>query len=341
MGLMPLGRKQGTQRAPSARRPRHSEDVRRARRVLAIEAKAIAAVAEQLDAGFDRAVQILQDCRGKVVVTGLGKSGIICRKIAATLTSTGTPAVFLHAVEAVHGDAGVFVRGDAVIALSTSGETEVIRLLPIIKRLDLPLIAFTGKPQSTLGRAADVVLDASVSEEACPLNLAPTASTTAALALGDALAVVLLERKGFAAEDFAQIHPGGALGRRLMRVADLMHAGGDMPLVGLQAPFRDVLVQITEKRLGLTGVVDRRGALVGVITDGDLRRALERMEDVRIATAAELMTLSPKTVPAEALAERALAIMEGRVTALFVLEPDSHRPAGVIHLHDLLKAGVV
>lgn len=337
---MPVG-KQRSRRAPSARRPHVSEDVRRARRVLAIEARAIEAVAEKLDDRFDRAVQILQRCKGKVVVTGLGKSGIIGRKIAATLTSTGTPAVFLHATEAVHGDAGVFVRGDVVIALSTSGETEVVRLLPIIKRLDLSLIAFTGKPHSTLGRAADVVLDAGVSEEACPMNLAPTASTTVALALGDALAVALLERKGFGTEDFAVLHPGGALGRRLQKVGELMHEGDAMPLVELETCFRDTLMQITGKRLGLTGVVDAAGDLVGVITDGDLRRAMERIDDIRASRAAELMTHDPKTVPASALAERAVALMEGTITALFVLEDGSRKPVGVIHLHDLLKAGVV
>lgn len=298
-------------------------------------------MAEKLDARFDRAVEILQRCKGKVVVTGLGKSGLICRKIAATLTSTGTPAVFLHAAEAVHGDAGVFVRGDVVIALSTSGETEVVRLLPIVKRLDLPLIAFTGRAGSTLGLAADVVLDAGVEEEACPMNLAPTASTTVALALGDALAVALLERKGFGPQDFAGLHPGGALGLRLMKVGELMHQGAAVPLVGLETSFRDILMEITGKRLGITGVVDRSGALVGAITDGDLRRAMERIDDIRAARAADLMSHDPKTIPASALAERAVALMEGKITALFVLDDTSHKPVGVIHLHDLLKAGVV
>ncbi len=328
-------------RTPSPRnRQDNSDNVRRARRVLEIEARAIDAAAKKLDARFDHAVGLLQACKGKVVVMGLGKSGIICRKIAATLTSTGTPAVFLHAAEALHGDAGVFVRGDVVLALSTSGETEVVRLLPIVKRLDLPLIAMTGNPQSTLGRAADVVLDVGVAEEACPMNLAPTASTTVALALGDALAVALLERKGFSPQDFAVLHPAGALGRRLMQVGDLMHQGEAVPLVGLRTPFRDVLMQITSKRLGLTGVISATGKLVGVITDGDLRRAMERIDDIRDARAAELMTRNPKTIPATALAERAVAMMEGKITALFVLDAKG-KPAGVIHLHDLLKAGVV
>lgn len=333
-----------TRSLPSRRTPSKNissnDSVQRARRVLEIEARAITATAKKLDARFDHAVALLQACKGKVVVMGLGKSGIICRKIAATLTSTGTPAVFLHAAEAIHGDAGVFVRGDVVVALSTSGETEVIRLLPIVKRLDLSLIAMTGNPQSTLGRAADVVLDVGVAEEACPMNLAPTASTTVALALGDALAVVLLEQKGFGPQDFAVLHPGGALGRRLMQVGDLMHQGDAVPLVGLRTSFRDVLMQITSKRLGLTGVINAAGKLAGVITDGDLRRAMERIDDIRDAKAAELMTRSPKTIPATALAERAVAMMEGKITALFVLDSKG-KPAGVIHLHDLLKAGVV
>ncbi len=244
------------------RRAGGSDTLRRARRVLAIEAAAVKALAGRLDDGFERAVAILAQCTGKVVVTGMGKSGLICRKIAATLASTGTPAVFLHAAEGAHGDVGMFVKGDVVVALSLySGETEeIVRLLPLVKRLDLPLVALTGGAQSTLARAADVVLDVSVTEEACPLGLAPTASTTAALALGDALAVVLLERKRFRAEDFAVLHPGGALGRRFLKVGDVMHGGETMPLVQLTTPFRDTLVEITSKRLGVTGVVDARAA---------------------------------------------------------------------------------
>jgi len=311
--------------------------------VLAIEAAAVKALAGRLDDGFERAVAILAQCAGKVVVTGMGKSGHICRKIAATMTSTGTPAVFLHAAEAAHGDAGVFVKGDAVVALSGSGETEeIVRLLPLVKRLDLPLVALTGDLRSTLARAADVVLDVSVTEEACPMGLAPTASTTAALALGDALAVVLFERKRFRAEDFAVLHPGGALGRRFLKVADVMHGGETMPLVHLTTPFRDTLVEITSKRLGVTGVLDAAGNLAGIITDGDLRRALERSADVRTSTAADIMTRHPKVITAGALAERALALMERHsITSLFILEESGRRPVGVVHLHDLLKAGVV
>jgi arabinose-5-phosphate isomerase len=338
---MPLPRK--ARRPPAVRRGRESEDVRRARRVLSIEASAIAALADRLDARFGRALTLLAACKGKVAVTGMGKSGIICRKIAATFTSTGTPALFLHAAEAAHGDAGVFTKGDAVLALSSSGETEeIVRLLPLIKRLDLPLIALTGDPRSSLARAADVVLDVSVAEEACPLGLAPTASTTVALALGDALAVALLERKGFGTNDFAVLHPAGALGRRFLKVEDLMHRGEEVPLVKAPTPFRDTLLQITGKRLGVSGVVADNGDLIGVITDGDLRRALERIEDIRAAVAEDIMTRHPKTIDGSVLATQAVAVMERySITSLFILEAGSRKPAGIIHLHDLLKAGVI
>jgi len=311
--------------------------------VLQIEAEAVRALADRLDERFARALELLATCRGKIVVTGMGKSGIVCRKIAATLSSTGSPAVFLHAAEAAHGDAGVFVKGDTVVALSHSGETEeVLRLLPIIKRLALPLVAITGNLASSLARAADVALDVSVAEEACPLGLAPTASTTAALALGDALAVALLERRGFRAEDFAVLHPAGALGRRFLRVADLMHQGDAVPKVRPEAPFRDVLTEITQKRLGITAVVDAEDRLMGVITDGDLRRALERMENIREARAAHIMTTNPKVIAKDALAAHAVAEMERHaITALFIVEEPELRLTGVIHLHDLLKAGVV
>jgi len=324
------------------RRGRESEAIRRARRVLSIEAGAIATLADRLDGRFDKAVELLAACAGKVVVTGMGKSGIICRKIAATLTSTGTPALFLHAAEAVHGDAGIFMTGDVIIALSSSGESdEMVRVLPLIKRIHLPLIALTGDTTSSVARAADVVLDVSVAEEACPMGLAPTASTTAALALGDALALALLERKGFRPEDFAVIHPAGALGRRFLRVTDLMHRDAAVPLVGTRTPFRGTVLEITSKRLGVTGVIDDTGNLVGVITDGDLRRALERVEDIRATVAADIMTRNPKTIAGTALAEEAVAAMEGTITSLFVLAEGSRKPSGVIHLHDLLKARVV
>jgi len=337
---MPLPRK--ARRPPALRRGRETAAIRRARRVLAIEAGAIAAVADRLDRRFDDAVELLAACTGKVVVSGMGKSGIIGRKIAATLTSTGTPALFLHAAEAAHGDAGILMAGDTIIALSSSGESEeVVRVLPLIKRLHLPLIALTGDTTSSLARAADVVLDVSVAEEACPLGLAPTASTTAALALGDALALALLERKGFRPEDFAVIHPAGALGRRFLRVADLMHRESAIPLVGTGTPFRETVLEITTKRLGVTGVTDAAGNLVGVITDGDLRRALERVEDIRATVAADIMTRSPRTIAGTALAEEAVAAMEGTITSLFVLAEGRRQPVGIIHLHDLLKARVV
>ena len=267
----------------------------------------------------------------------------MCRKIAATLTSTGTPAFFLHAGEGSHGDLGTLVRGDLLLAVSNSGESaEVLSLLPLARRLGLPLIAVCGNLDSTLARSADVVLDVSVPEEACPLGLAPTASTTATMALGDALAIALLEERGFSTEDFALLHPAGALGRRLLRVEELMHGGGEVPLVPERAAFTDTLVEMTSKRLGVTGVVNGAGELVGVITDGDLRRGLERAADLRQLTARDLMTTAPKTIGGGALAAEAVAIMERHaITSLFILAEGSRRPAGMIHLHDLLRAGVV
>jgi arabinose-5-phosphate isomerase len=337
---MPLPRK--ASRPPRARRPADTETLQRGRRVLAIEIAALDAVASRLDARFEQAVELLAGCRGKVVVTGIGKSGLICRKIAATFASTGTPATFLHAGEAVHGDFGIVCKDDVVLALSHSGEVEeLVRLLPLVKRHDLPLIALTGSPQSTLARAADVVLDASVPAEACPLGLAPTASTTAALALGDALAVAVFQRNGFTESDFAALHPAGSLGRRLLKVGDLMHRGDEIPRIGAAAPLADVVLEMTRKRLGMTGVVNDGGELVGVITDGDLRRGLGRTREIHRLAAADLMTAEPKTIEADALAARALALMERHsITALFVLDPGARQPVGVIHLHDILKAGV-
>ena len=315
----------------------------RARRVLAIEGAALEAVRARLDASFERAIDLLLACRGKVVVTGVGKSGIVCRKIAATLSSTGTPAVFVHAGEASHGDLGTLVRGDVLLVVSHSGEAdEILLLLPVARRFEIPVIALTGEAASALGRAADVTLDVSVPEEACPLGLAPTSSTTAAMALGDALAVGLLEERGFTSEDFALLHPAGALGRRLRRVEELMHEGAAMPLVTLAAPLQEVLLEMTSKRLGVTGVLGDDGGLAGVVTDGDLRRGLERAGDVRSLTAADLMTSRPKTIAPGALAAEAVALMERhKITSLFVLADGSRRPAGVIHLHDLLRAGIV
>ena len=286
-------------------------------------------------------MDVLVACEGKVVVSGLGKSGLVCRKIASTLASTGTPALFLHAAEGLHGDIGMLTRGDVLLAVSNSGSTEVIAMLAPARRLGLPVVAMTGDRGSQLGRAADVVLDVSVAEEACPLGLAPTASTTATLALGDALAIALLERRGFSAEDFGTLHPGGALGRRLRRVDELMHTGAELPLVSGSATMADVLREVSAKRLGLTGVLGADGTLAGIITDGDLRRAVQRHGDVLRFAASELMTRAQKTVPAGALAESALALMEQHaITALFIVDADG-RPAGVLHLHDLLRAAVV
>jgi arabinose-5-phosphate isomerase len=318
--------------------------LQRAKEVLNIEVKGIAALMDRLGDSFVRAVGLLHDCRGKVVVTGMGKSGLICRKIAATLSSTGTPSLFLHSGDGVHGDLGMVMKGDIILALSNSGETEeILKLLPHFKLHGLKLIVMTGKLDSTLAKAGDVVLDVGVKEEACPLGLAPTASTTAALAMGDALAVVLLEKKGFKEEDFALRHPGGILGRKLLlRVRDLMHRGEQLPLVDEETPMKEALFEITSKRLGVTGVLDAQGKLVGVITDGDLRRGLERKGDIFSLVAKELMTRDPKTIPAESLAAEAVAVMEQYpITSLFVLDNGSKRPIGVVHLHDLIQAGIV
>jgi len=315
-----------------------------ARDVLDIEAKGILSLSDRLDENFVRAVDILSGCKGKVVVTGLGKSGLIGRKIAATFSSTGTPSLFLHATEGIHGDLGMIMKEDVVLAVSNSGETdELLMLLPIIKRLGPKIIVMTGNPDSRLSRTGDVILNAAIKEEACPMGLSPTASTTAALAMGDALAVVLLEKKGFKQEDFALRHPGGTLGRKLLlRVEELMHSNTALPVVHEDTPMKETLLEITSKRLGVTGVVDGRGELVGVITDGDLRRGLEGKGDIFLFKAKELMSRNPKTITAEELATQAVSIMEQHsITSLFILENGGRKPKGVVHLHDLLKAGIV
>jgi arabinose-5-phosphate isomerase len=320
------------------------DTLRRAIEVLKIEALGINELAERLDERFLHAVDLLYGCEGKVVITGVGKSGIVCRKIAATLASTGTPAFFLHAGEGIHGDLGMVMRGDVVVAVSNSGETEeILKLLPHLKLNGLKLIVMTGKLDSTLAKAGDVALDVAVKEEACPLGLAPTASTTAALAMGDALAVVLLEKKEFSEQDFAVRHPGGILGRKLiLRVRDLMKQGDEIPLVREETPMQEALFEITSKRMGVTGVVDVDGRLVGVITDGDLRRGLEKNRDIFALRAADLMTRKPKVVAAETLAAEAVAMMEQfPITSLFILDSPAGRPVGLIHLHDIIKAGVV
>lgn len=301
-------------------------------------------LAESLNSEFTRGVELILSSAGRVVVTGMGKSGIICQKIASTLASTGTPAFFLHPAEGIHGDLGMIMRGDVVIAISYSGETEeVVRILPVIKRLGAKLIAMSGNRASTLARTADVFLEVAVKEEACPLGLAPTASTTATLAMGDALAVALLVERGFKAEDFALFHPGGSLGKKLLlRVEDLMHTGDAVPLVSMQALMREALFVITSRGLGIAGVVDSRGVLAGVITDGDLRRALEKGIDILNTTAGELMTRNPKRITSSELAAKAMQRMEEHsITSLFVFSgDDAEKPVGIIHLHDLLKAGL-
>jgi len=316
-----------------------------AKRVLQIEADAVLALQSRIDTTFSQAVQMILDCQGKVVVTGMGKSGLICQKIAATMASTGTPTFFLHPAEGIHGDLGMLSKGDTVIAVSYSGETEEVnRILPVIKRMGLPLIAISGNPQSTLGIAGDVHLDISVAEEACPLGLTPTASTTATLAMGDALAVALLDVRGFKAEDFALFHPGGALGKKLLlRVEDLMHVGDEIPRVKPETLLRDALFEITSKKLGVTGVVDPQGSLIGVFTDGDLRRIMQQGLECLEQPIGQVMVTDPKRILRRNLAAKALQVMEKySITSLFVFaDAEGKVPVGIVHLHDLLKSGVV
>ena len=311
-----------------------------ARKVLRTEAEAILSLVERLDGNFERAVQILADCRGRVVVTGMGKSGIIGRKIAATLSSTGTSAFFLHPAEAIHGDLGALRDDDVVMALSHSGETEeLLRLLESIRRIGARLIAISGDRSSTLARAADVFLDCGISEEACPLNLAPTASTTASLALGDALAMTLLVHKGFREEDFAALHAGGKLGRRLMRVEHAMHAGDAAPIVTTSTRMPEVFHEMSSKRLGMTCVVDGDGRLAGVFTDGDLRRLIARTPSANVLTmtAGEVMHAGPITIDRRLLAVEALKIMETHKITSVVVVDAARRVEGVVHLHDLWR----
>jgi len=311
-----------------------------ARKVLAIEARAIEKLSERLDENFGRAVELVSNCQGRVVVTGMGKSGIICRKIAATLNSTGTPSMFLHPAEALHGDLGMVVKDDTVIAVSNSGETEeLVQLLETLKRLSVPLISLLGRTRSTLGDASDVVLDVSVDEEACPMGLAPTASTTALLALGDALAMAVLEKKGFTTEDFAVLHPRGHLGFKLRRVENLMHTGEELPLVKTDALMRDVIYEMSRKGLGVTSVVDGQEKLVGVISDGDLRRQLGQDTGLLGRKAGECMTRNPVTIGGQELATSALALMEERKITSLLVPDDRGGIAGIIHLHDLWRLG--
>ena len=315
-----------------------------AQRVIRVEAAALSAMADRIDVSFEHAVELIVESPGRVIVSGMGKSGLVGQKIASTMASTGTPAFFLHPAEGIHGDLGMIMTGDVVIAISNSGETEeLLRILPSIKRLGAKMIAMSGNPASNLARSSDVFLDVSVREEACPLGLAPTASTTATLAMGDALAVALLVRRGFKAEDFAIFHPGGSLGKKLiLRVEDLMHSGDGIPLVREDVLMKEALFVITSKGLGVTGVCNHENALTGVITDGDLRRSLEKGFDILNKRADAIMKAHPLRIRRDELAAAALQIMEQRaITSLFVFEDDNcSSPCGIIHLHDILKAGI-
>ena len=314
-----------------------------ARRVLEIEAAAVAALATRIDDGFLHALDIVLACRGRVVVSGIGKSGHIARKIASTMASTGTPAFFVHPAEAMHGDLGMITRDDVLVALSYSGETEeLLRIVPVAKRQGARLIVITGNPRSALAREADALLDASVAEEACPLGLAPTASTTAALAFGDALAVALLDARGFGPEDFARSHPGGKLGLRLLtHVSDVMRTGDALPLVAPSATLSAVIVEISRKGMGLALVVDDGRNLLGVFTDGDLRRLIDRVSDLRSITVDSVMSRTPRSIGAQALAVEGVALMEKhRINQLPVVDADN-RVVGALNMHDLFAAGVV
>jgi len=311
--------------------------------VVRIEQDAISLLSDRINHHFAKACELLLSCKGRIVVIGMGKSGHIGNKIAATLASTGSPAFFVHPGEASHGDLGMITSQDAVIALSNSGETsEITSLLPVIKRLKVPLISLTGNPTSSLANFADVNLDTSVKKEACPMNLAPTASTTAALVTGDALAVALLEAKGFTENDFALSHPGGSLGRRLLlKVDDVMHTGDEIPIVGEQTTIGDALLEMTNKRLGMTCVVDKSGRLSGIFTDGDLRRSLAKRVDLNSTEISKAMTVNGKTIVADKLAAEALQIMEENAIGALVIVDQNHKPIGALNMYDLLKAGVV
>ena len=317
-------------------------DMALARKVLQTEAAAILALVDRLDGTFERAVALLLECRGRVIVTGIGKSGIICQKIAATFASTGTPAFFLHPAEAIHDELGVLQPDDVILALSYSGETEeLLRLLETIKRLGARLVAITGDCQSSLGKAADVTLDCRVSEEACPLNLVPTASTTAALALGDALAMTLLVAKGFKQEDFASLHPGGKLGKKLMRVEQLMHGGDQTPVVQVDTMMPEIIYEMSSKGLGMSCVVDDARHLLGIITDGDLRRHMSNGTNILSRRAADVMTRRPVTIAPDMLATQALHVLEQRKITSLVVVNAANVVQGVVHLHDLWRTQMI
>ena len=313
------------------------------RRVLDIEARAVQALIQRLDGGFSDAVDLLYDCKGKVVISGMGKSGLIGQKIAATMASTGTPSFFLHPAEGLHGDLGMLARKDVLIAISNSGETqEILQLLPFMERMGIPVLSIVGRMSSTLAKNSAVALDVSVAEEACPMGLAPTASTTATLAMGDAMAVALLEKRGFKEQDFAQFHPGGTLGRRLLvKVRDVMHGGQDVPQVRETVLGSVAILEMSAKKLGMTTVVDRAGTLAGVISDGDLRRFLQQGGDFSKVTAGSLASRHPKLIGPDELAAKAVEMMERYAITTLVVADNAKRIVGVVHLHDLLKHGIV
>lgn len=317
------------------------DPVAQAREVLRIESEAIARLVPRVGASFARAVELILACKGRVIVTGLGKSGIVGKKIAATLTSTGTSAYYLHPVEAVHGDLGMVLKNDLVICISKSGNTdEITKLFPVLREIGVPIITMTGNLRSALAQRSDVVLDVGVEEEACPLDLAPTASTTATMAMGDALAVALLKKREFRSEDFAFLHPGGSLGKKLLKISDVMFTGEQIPSVVLSATLQEVILEITRKRFGCTCVVDDSGRLQGFITDGDLRRTMQNRENPRHLTAAEIMNTSPKTITAGSRATQALQVMKHHNIMQIVVVDEADHPVGMVHLHDLLEAGI-
>ncbi len=315
----------------------------KAKEVIRKEAEAVAHLEKKIDENFVRAVELILKSKGRVIVTGIGKSGIIGKKIAATLTSTGTAAFFLHPTEGIHGDLGMVQKNDVVIAITKSGGTdEVYQLIPLFKRLGVPIITFTGSPGSPVAEKSDVVIDVSVDKEACPNNLVPTSSTTAALVMGDALAVALLDERHFSSEDFALLHPGGHLGRKLLlKVSDIMHTGDQIPIVSEETGMKQVILEMTTKRLGTTTVVNQKGRLVGVFTDGDLRRLVERTDDIFSLKAYQVMTKVPKTIDGDELAAKALNLMESYSITSLIIANGKGEPVGIVHLHDILKAGVV
>lgn len=321
---------------------RDTDILKLAAEVFEIEASSIMKLADKLGSPFVEAIEIMYNCKGRVIVTGMGKSGLIGKKIAATLSSTGTPAYFLHPAESTHGDSGIITRDDVVIAISNSGETaELLQLLPLIKRFDLKLIGMTGKLNSTLAQRSDTVLDISVEREACPLGLAPTASTTATLAMGDALAVCLLEKRGFTSDDFLVFHPSGSLGKGLFwKVSDLMATGEELPVVRANQDFHSAIVYISDKKMGMAVVVDENGKTVGILTDGDIRRLLVKKFEVSDLKVSEVMTLNPKSIDRDALAAKALQIMEKYSITSLVVNNEIEEPEGIVHVHSLLKAGV-